>query len=1407
MTNLFRTYLLKLSMLCFCALTWSSSAWADGTYTTDDLITSGWSQVTTTEALNTAVSAGNLFILVDTRNSSMAMTCTAEPRPVYQLLTNPAKNVWQVWKINSKDGNYQLRNLSRNKEYLYAVTDATWNCFYTSDGSTTNSQFSFALSDGKWMLTNAFTNQYLGHWNDNELAAEVGEGIAPNKPLDQNYAAGFYIYTIGLNQYVNNIGGQAAQEITTYFVQNPSFETGDLTGWTQTYKNPDTPPSSEVGVHNLQDEPRFAMTNTDGNCLYNAYDEWRDFISIAQTINNLPAGEYEVSAVLATYEAKPVTFVSNKVRTAQQGSGDSNGILTTNVVSIGDDGQLTIEVRKDVNWWDFPDGNPNQEYINFFKADDFRLRCNGIYLAAWAETLPNDNITELIPGQWYVYDAASSGDYQLTGDLGNMVYTTNGQQFVNQVSAINVDNKIQFEKGKVYFKTATSGATLQITQESVLNDNEITFTTCALNVDGLPNIDLGVVQINGDGAGEEKSPLIGQYLNNKLIDIIGVSEDFNYNDLIYNEMSSNYYQGTWRGKILTSGLSTGGLMRSDTDGLNIFVRNTFQFGPSSEGYNINWQLWERQEGAISDGDGGQFDMLVKKGFRYYEVTLKPGFVIDVFVLHMDAGSRTGDSGTSQDGLDALARNEQLLQLSSWILNNKDNGRPKIIIGDTNCRYTRDKVKANFIDVINEDGRYFAKDAWVELIRNNVYPVYDTPALTNGKPNEPTCEIVDKIIYLNPTTGTHKVQAVNCDIDDTYTLGDHEPVVVTFKTIGASNTSAEQSSWWCGEDPVATADAGPFYLYNVGYKVFATDAEMATISDIHRAVRWRLNKEDGYDDNQRTISRNTGWRFKRLGDVIGTSGDARVFSITNHNNDGRVLTPGAYHLQWKIAGTNWLCINEKGEYDDGNDESGINKEWLFISQEQKDAYDEYIAAYNNAQLLMNLPNFSKKTELQTLLAAADGEHANYNNCKGANGYTAQLKSIYNDALAEYNDYISIDESAAIVNNGFENDNMAVWTYNTSVYDSGRKSLNDNAFRFTATDGASLGSYAFNTWDSGTTKNHYIQQTTASLPAGYYVLKVYVASDIRYTTTMGTSGNTDEGYNNRTLLYLTVNDQNYSIVVDHEKNQGVPYEVLVYHPGGTMTVGANSHKTWNYSFKLDEFSLTRYADYYDVKMTNVKFTTLTLPIASIIPENITAFKCVSNAINSNAEDKTLTLVSIDSNILPKNTPVILRADNVDITDPIYFRFNYSNSTEDAPSDNTLRGTPDDRLARPYEAHKEEYNNANYTVFVLSKKTIGGEVVSGMFMLNERNAQEEYNGIPRFRAYYTQLSSTVPSAKDFVLFSFGDSGDGTDGISQQVFIPADGTITDIYSVNGMRQSQLQRGINIVRMSDGSLRKIMVK
>ena len=70
-----------------------------------------------------------------------------------------------------------------------------------------------------------------------------------------------------------------------------------------------------------------------------------------------------------------------------------------------------------------------------------------------------------------------------------------------------------------------------------------TFTACALNIDGLPQTMAGV-NVNPDGPGSAGTQAIGEYIVNNGIDIVGCSEDFNYNgDLVVCRLTLGEPQG------------------------------------------------------------------------------------------------------------------------------------------------------------------------------------------------------------------------------------------------------------------------------------------------------------------------------------------------------------------------------------------------------------------------------------------------------------------------------------------------------------------------------------------------------------------------------------------------------------------------------------------------------------------------------------------------------------------------------------------------------------------------------------------------------------------------------------------------------------------------------------------------
>lgn len=269
-----------------------------------------------------------------------------------------------------------------------------------------------------------------------------------------------------------------------------------------------------------------------------------------------------------------------------------------------------------------------------------------------------------------------------------------------------------------------------------------TFTACAFNVDGLPTI------VNNGGPGSGGTTTMARTANGLGWDIIAASEDFEYNSQLVSGLS-NYSHGTYRGSV---GLAQIGGSVADTDGLNFFWR-TSTTSATSETY----VEYNDKEGDIWNGA----NTCIKKGFRYYEVTVAEGVVIDVYITHMNTYS---GSGNTESNAYVKAVLGQLRQLRDYVLEKaKANKRPAIIMGDTNMRYTRHDIKTNFLDVVaayDSNAGYTVSDPWVEFHRGGVYPTWNSLSLmtrfafAGDTSNDIVCadnqcgEVVDKIWYIN-----------------------------------------------------------------------------------------------------------------------------------------------------------------------------------------------------------------------------------------------------------------------------------------------------------------------------------------------------------------------------------------------------------------------------------------------------------------------------------------------------------------------------------------------------------------------------------------------------------------------------------------------------------------------------------
>lgn len=290
-----------------------------------------------------------------------------------------------------------------------------------------------------------------------------------------------------------------------------------------------------------------------------------------------------------------------------------------------------------------------------------------------------------------------------------------------------------------------------------------TFTAVSMNVDGLPQTILGI-GINEDGPGSDGTRAISAKMAEYDWDIIGVSEDFNYNNELMSSLTA-YNAGTHRGGV--------SWLTNNTDGLNLIWKKDISVTGES------WTSWNTSysTGIFNTGNGA--DGMIDKGFRYYQAEVAEGVKIDIYILHMDADSDQGDID---------ARHAQLTQLADAVKASQ-NGNPIIVMGDTNCRYTREELKSLFIDRINADERFTIQDAWIENVRNGQYPNVGDDALVavdkGGTYEYPQAEIVDKMFYINNTDSQVTLSLDSYDVADDFTsadgaaLADHWPIVGTF----------------------------------------------------------------------------------------------------------------------------------------------------------------------------------------------------------------------------------------------------------------------------------------------------------------------------------------------------------------------------------------------------------------------------------------------------------------------------------------------------------------------------------------------------------------------------------------------------------------------------------------------------
>ena len=192
---------------------------------------------------------------------------------------------------------------------------------------------------------------------------------------------------------------------------------------------------------------------------------------------------------------------------------------------------------------------------------------------------------------------------------------------------------------------------------------------------------------------------------------------------------------------------------------------------------------------------------------------------------------------------------------------------------------------------------------------------------------------------------------------------------------------------------------------------------------------------------------------------------------------------------------------------------------------------------------------------------------------------------------------------------------------------------------------------------------------------------------------------------------------------------------------------------------------------------KYATICLPYNTKVPEGVTV-KVVTEYTPGSHYVKTADFAKAGE-VMPANNGFLLYAEN--ITADTNYTFEYTSKAANAPSVNKLFGNVERRtdVENPSE------------VFVLANKSLG----VGFYHL--KNGEALAANVAYLRIADNSIDAT---AKVFI----DDSTTGVEAIETEKSIASPAAI---YDTLGRQAKAMRRGVNIVRMSDGSVRKVIIK
>lgn len=330
---------------------------------------------------------------------------------------------------------------------FYAVTSMAWNNFATG------------MNIAEWYVNDVSDYMNVIAQTDCTPESETNLRKATVYVEDGKLEFGIRNIATGGNWYVTHLKsivykGKANStnpiDVTSTYIKNAGFETGTTDGWATTS-------SSDTGARSTTNDI-YKTNGSQGNWLFNT---WSQGTPCTQTIKKLPAGKYELSAMVASDGATIYMINGN--------NSDDYAYVETTDKAIGKTLSKEFSLLSETSDYKIgvvggADGKAGEHkpYVAaghwWYKADNFQLKYYGNTIDVHAIKKDLDTPISIEANKWYAFPINIASDYAFKIGKGNIIYTQDGTQDLSTATGVSVTNQEKFSltKGLVYIKSATA---------------------------------------------------------------------------------------------------------------------------------------------------------------------------------------------------------------------------------------------------------------------------------------------------------------------------------------------------------------------------------------------------------------------------------------------------------------------------------------------------------------------------------------------------------------------------------------------------------------------------------------------------------------------------------------------------------------------------------------------------------------------------------------------------------------------------------------------------------------------------------------------------------------------------------------------------------------------------------------